>query len=52
MELLKQKVRKNNKDYEDLILVYEFNKKTYSVRVKPVFGCDYRLLMSHAKEVK
>lgn len=50
--LYKEKVRKGDKVYTDLYLIWSHNDKVYKVRVEPRFKYDTALLMSHAKELE
>lgn len=45
MKLYKNKVRKDDKLYTDLNLSWDYNGKTYLVRVRPVFASDFALLL-------
>lgn len=45
-----RKDEKNN-PYTDLYLCWSYGDKTYHVRVRPVFSCDIKTLMSQALEV-
>lgn len=48
MELLKCNVERNGNEYKDLWLSWEYQGKTYFVRVRPVFARDYDKLFSSA----
>lgn len=48
MELVKTKVVRNDTEYTDLFLSWEYEGKTYLVRVRPVFSRDYDKLIATA----
>lgn len=48
MELTKQKVMRDGKMYTDLFLSWNYESKTYKVRVRPVFNCDFDKLIATA----
>ena len=48
MELIKETVVRNGVEYTDLFLLWEYEGKTYKVRVRPVFSRDYDKLMATA----
>lgn len=48
-KLLKQNVVRDGNKYIDLYAVWVYQGKTYSVRVRPVFGRDNDKLMSIAE---
>jgi len=49
MELTKVLVKRNGCDYVDLFLSWEYEGKTFRVRVRPVFSNDYRMVVAAAK---
>lgn len=51
MELTKEKVNRNECEYTDLYLTWEYEGKCYKVRVRPVFARDYDKLIATAKDI-
>lgn len=51
MELTKEKVNRNDCEYTDLYLSWEYEGKHYKVRVRPVFARDYDKLIASAKDI-
>lgn len=48
-KLIKQRVKREGKEYIDLYALWSYEGKTYAVRVRPVFGRDNDKLMSIAE---
>ena len=48
MELTKEKVNRDGREYVDLFLSWEYEGKNYKVRVRPVFSRDYDKLIATA----
>lgn len=51
VKFYKQEVERNGTKYVDLYAVWDYNDKTYFVRVRPVFGRDNDKLMAIALPV-
>lgn len=49
MDLLKENVVRNENEYTDLYLTWEYQGKCYKVRVRPVFARDYDKLFAVSK---
>lgn len=49
MKLYKRTVDKDNKQYIDLFLEWDFNGKKYLVRINPTFKDNFKLLLANAE---
>lgn len=49
MKLYKRVVHKDNKQYIDLLLEWDFNGKKYLVRIDPTFRGNFKHLVANAE---
>ena len=51
MKLTKQQCKREGfEKYVDLFLEWEYEGRTFKVRVQPVFSSEYKFLLAHAQD--